>query len=258
MTIVEYGAGLEERVFGDLAKNGKVGSRANGSKYSTTCRSTPCRGTCSTQCTSHCTGSCENLEDSKNMEILLRPTLPKTTTNTPSLLETYVSTVGKEKVTPEERTLLTKLEGLDLDPIKVKLMDAEEGYGWAREQADAAANAYKQFLFINAKYDGCSIVPTKLVDKVWHYHILDTGKYAEDSQEIFGRFLHHFPYFGMRGEEDAENLKAAFEETLDLFMENFGSSQLGSFDEKAEDSNDSSEVGNCGGFGRCTGHCRDR
>src|SRR5262249_51198369 len=114
------------------------------------------------------------------------------------------------------------IANLNLDCIKIKLMDMKEGKGWTRAQADAAEIAYKQFLQLNLKYPGKSIVPTATCDTFWHAHILDTQKYAADCQDIFGRFLHHFPYFGMRGEEDASNLKKAFEETKALCASEFG------------------------------------
>ena len=59
---------------------------------------------------------------------------------------------------------------------------------------------------------------------MWHYHILDTEKYAEDCRDIFGYFVHHFPYFGMRGDEDAQHLQAAFVETQELYVKEFGKS----------------------------------
>ena len=41
-------------------------------------------------------------------------------------------------------------------------------------------------------------------------HILDTRKYAADCEAAFGHFVHHFPYLGLRGEEDTKALEAAF------------------------------------------------
>ncbi len=61
-----------------------------------------------------------------------------------------------------------------------------------------------------------------IVDKFWHQHILDTRKYAEDCERIFGFFFHHFPYFGMRGAEDKANLDSCFTETNELFVQEFG------------------------------------
>jgi hypothetical protein len=47
-------------------------------------------------------------------------------------------------------------------------------------------------------------------------------KYAQDCQMLFGYFVHHFPYFGLRGESDRHNWQAAVEQTQVLFQEHFG------------------------------------
>jgi hypothetical protein len=57
---------------------------------------------------------------------------------------------------------------------------------------------------------------------MWHRHILDTRAYAEDCERIFGGFMHHFPYFGMRGDADAEALADAYDETLRCYREAYG------------------------------------
>jgi len=115
------------------------------------------------------------------------------------------------------------IDQLDLGPIKVKLM-RPDGENWSLEQVNVVEKWYKRFLLLNYKYPQVSIVPTKAIDTFWHYHILDTMKYADDCQNVFGNFLHHFPYFGMRGAEDAKNLKSAFDKTKDLFQSEFGES----------------------------------
>lgn len=120
----------------------------------------------------------------------------------------------------EER--IKNIETLDLDPIKIKLRCSEDGPGWDREKIEQVERRYRQFLILNLKHPCRSIVPNKEIDLFWHAHILDTMKYAEDCQKIFGRFLHHFPYFGMRGEEDARHLQEAFAKTKDLFVKEFG------------------------------------
>ena len=118
--------------------------------------------------------------------------------------------------------IVAAIAALDLDPIKVKLMDAEEGQGWSREQVDGMAVAYKRFLTLLVKYPETPIAPSKDVDKFWHGHILDTMKYAQDCEIVFGYFLHHFPYFGMRGEEDAAALAEAGKQTAALYEKEFG------------------------------------
>jgi hypothetical protein len=39
---------------------------------------------------------------------------------------------------------------------------------------------------------------------------------------VFGYFLHHFPYFGMRGEQDAADLRAASERMHEIYEREFG------------------------------------
>jgi hypothetical protein len=101
-------------------------------------------------------------------------------------------------------------------------MDPEEGQGWSREYVEQMAIEYKRFLTLSVKYPEETIAPSKHVDKFWHGHILDTMKYVEDCQNVFGYFLHHFPYFGMRGEEDAANLAEAGKTTNRLYEKEFG------------------------------------
>lgn len=121
--------------------------------------------------------------------------------------------------------VVAAIEAMDLDPIKFKLMDADEGEGWSREQVDRIEIAYRQFLTLLVKHPESTIAPSKEVDKFWHGHILDTMKYAEDCEQVFGYFLHHFPYFGMRGADDAAQLEAAGKETQRLMAAEFGATQ---------------------------------
>lgn len=111
------------------------------------------------------------------------------------------------------------IKQLDLGPIKYKLVYE---YDWSREEADAMEIHYKAFLHLAKKYPKKAIVPSKKLDEMWHMHILDTQKYTEDCQNIFGKLLHHFPYFGLRGTDDAVALAKAFTETAELFMTEFG------------------------------------
>ena len=114
------------------------------------------------------------------------------------------------------------LADLDLEPILVKAMDAEEGHGWTLDFASRVAREYRRFLVLCLVYPQDPIVPSSLVDDFWHLHILDTQKYSEDCQHCFGAMLHHFPYFGMRGEKDASNLREAWLKTLALYQSTFG------------------------------------
>jgi hypothetical protein len=107
-------------------------------------------------------------------------------------------------------------------------MDPEEGQGWSREYVERMELAYKRFLTLMVRFPDQTIAPTKDVDKFWHGHILDKMKYAEDCQNVFGHFLHHFPYFGMRGEEDAANLRTAAERMHSIYEREYGERLSGS------------------------------
>jgi hypothetical protein len=62
------------------------------------------------------------------------------------------------------------------------------------------------------------------VDIFWHYHILDTMKYAADCEQVFGYFLHHFPYIGLRGEEDEAAHQRVGARMHELYEATFGES----------------------------------
>lgn len=113
------------------------------------------------------------------------------------------------------------IANLDLEMVKMKLREPEEGENWTHEQCDSAEVEYKRYLHLCKKF-GKGIVPNKIMDKFWHYHILDTRAYHKDCDTVFGHYLHHFPYFGMRGEQDAIDLKNSFYQTKDRYIETFG------------------------------------
>ena len=133
-----------------------------------------------------------------------------------------------EGVTMANMNHLAPFEGLDLSPIKAKLMDPIEGQGWSRETVDRVEIAYRRFLQLATAVGDQPhpICPSREIDLFWHQHILDTRKYAADCDRQFGFFLHHFPYFGMRGEEDARALARAFEQTRVLYEQTFGESYV--------------------------------
>lgn len=105
-------------------------------------------------------------------------------------------------------------EVLDLSNVRMKLADPEEGKGYSTEDLDLREGEYRKFLALHMAFPDAEIAPCKMVDEFWHQHILDTHAYAADCEVIFGGFLHHFPYFGMRGAADAEALETAYANTL--------------------------------------------
>jgi hypothetical protein len=114
------------------------------------------------------------------------------------------------------------IAALDLEPIKVKLMHKESGEGWSLEKANALEFEYRRYLYLMKEFPNEQAAPSMDVDTFWHYHILDTLKYAEDCQAVFGHFLHHFPYLGLRGEDDLLAHKRVGERMRVLYEDTFG------------------------------------
>jgi hypothetical protein len=114
-----------------------------------------------------------------------------------------------------------EIESLDFTRIKHKLMVSEDADKWTFDQCELAEREYKRFLTLIKVNTKLEIGPTKLMDKFWHQHILDTVAYQKDCLKIFGYFLHHFPYFGIYGKEDRENLSSSFEKTKKMYLDYF-------------------------------------
>lgn len=116
---------------------------------------------------------------------------------------------------------------LNFNMLKLKLQDVDEGEGWSFDMCESIEVEYKRFLSLKRAYPELDIVPNGPVDIFWHRHILDTEAYYKDCEAVFGYFLHHYPYFGMNGEDDAQNLNNAFEQTKELYEYHFGESFVG-------------------------------
>jgi len=143
----------------------------------------------------------------------------------------------------KKEELKHRIWSIDLEPICVKLIDEHGGHHWPLDRALLGIEEYRKFLFLTV-FRPETIVPTEFVDDVWHTHILDTMKYAEDCNSAFGFFLHHFPYFGIRSDADQTLLQTTFKQTAAIYEDEFGASYyVGS--QKCSD---------CGGCGTCGGN----
>ena len=119
---------------------------------------------------------------------------------------------------------LEKVRLVDFSPIRQKLGHISHGAGMSRTDIVVAQLLYEAYLSLLIAFKGnCDITlaPPHAADKFWHYHILDTRKYMKDCQFLFGEYLHHYPYFGMRDEQDEKNLLSAGKQTMDLMTRHF-------------------------------------
>jgi len=116
---------------------------------------------------------------------------------------------------------------IDLDPIKTKLMHVASGEGWSLDKANAVEKEYRRFLCLMKLYPEEDTAPLVDVDTFWHYHILDTMKYAADCDRAFGYFLHHYPYVGLRGGDDEQFRVDSGERMRNLYETTFGEAYPG-------------------------------
>ncbi|MBL8849153.1 MAG: glycine-rich domain-containing protein-like [Planctomycetaceae bacterium] len=127
------------------------------------------------------------------------------------------------------RTLPESIAYLELSDLGRKLLDddaleAERRNGerlWDEDRVEQALHEYRQFLALMLWYPDAVLVPSEDIDEVWHAHVLNTARYQDDCETIFGSFQHHAPTFGDSEEVQAEQLLGC-DETLNLFEEAFG------------------------------------
>lgn len=116
---------------------------------------------------------------------------------------------------------LKALTKLDLTKVKAKLMGPlPEGRDWTQEYVDVAEKWYRRYLMLIIKYPNQNHAPNLMVDEIWHQHIVDTRAYIADCQAIFGKYIHHNPYFGTNG--DKAECIATFNRTNELYRREFG------------------------------------
>eukprot|EP00931_Biecheleriopsis_adriatica_P115809 TRINITY_DN91563_c0_g1_i1.p1 TRINITY_DN91563_c0_g1~~TRINITY_DN91563_c0_g1_i1.p1 ORF type:complete len:682 (-),score=127.36 TRINITY_DN91563_c0_g1_i1:27-2072(-) len=116
-------------------------------------------------------------------------------------------------------------ENVDLERFVKKLQRDHASYFPDDATARSAISEYRRILYLMQKFPDSRVVPSKLVDLVWHEHILDTQTYKKDSQRLFGRYIHHAPAFGDDEDEKVKDEKkemlkdqaSMFKEYVQLF-----------------------------------------
>jgi len=109
---------------------------------------------------------------------------------------------------------------LDLERFVVKLQhDYPTDFSNATVAEEAIAE-YQRMLVLVQKIPNQPVVPSRLVDLVWHSHILDTQQYARDTLRMFGKYMHHSPSFG--GKEEKQELVEQQKKMFASYKREFG------------------------------------
>ncbi len=96
----------------------------------------------------------------------------------------------KVEIAPE---LLMGWQKIISDPIPGVLERISSEESVPSERVDEAVVEYRKFMALLLLGNRGLAMTSKLVDEVWHAHILFTIDYASFCDEAFGRFVHHVP-----------------------------------------------------------------
>ena len=109
-----------------------------------------------------------------------------------------------------------KIYALDLAEIIRGTSTKEE---WTESDATDAELWYRNFLWMCYLSDESRPVAglSRKADKLWHNHILNTTRYTNDCDDIFGQYLHHQPILGTPTREQNAAVEATRIECQRLF-----------------------------------------
>lgn len=162
----------------------------------------------------------------------------------------FDAAIAAERLHSWDNPVLRRIFECDTEPIKATLRREEQ---WDAEKLDRVELLTKCFLAMSDIRPEMVCVPTEEIDTFWHTWILDTRKYAEDMQNVFGRMIHHYPYAGTIDQADADRQLARAHHTVQVFNEEFGISMHDGAPESQ------TCYGNCGNSGieatKCFGDC---
>jgi hypothetical protein len=115
----------------------------------------------------------------------------------------------------------TYIDSIDFSQVVDRMVKKNK---WKRVDVLKACELYRHFLFLQRKYgdDVGELPPSEDIDEFWHNHLLDTKKYMNDCDHIFGRYLHHYPYLGMDGKTSEADAAGFFQKTQELHYKEFG------------------------------------
>jgi hypothetical protein len=114
-----------------------------------------------------------------------------------------------------DMTFEQRLARVDLKAIMTYV---QREHGMSDETTARAEDLYRKFLTLHHKYPGIDFTPSRLIDHVWHAHILWTEQYKNDCDLLFGEFMNHNPirHLPERLEKSRENTQVYFEKTFGI------------------------------------------
>jgi hypothetical protein len=91
--------------------------------------------------------------------------------------------------------------------------------GWRLPFALRAIHEYKKFVYLGV-VSGRGVTPPKVIDQVWHEHLLFTRAYRDFCRDVLGRDFDHNPEL-LKTTSQTDVFKAQYDETLTLYFLEF-------------------------------------
>lgn len=93
-------------------------------------------------------------------------------------------------------------------------------HGWKMPFALRALTEYKKFVYLGVTGD-FMVTPSKIIDVVWHEHLLFSKAYRDFCHEVLGQAFDHYPEL-IPVDEQTARFNAQYIETIDLYKKEFG------------------------------------
>ena len=91
--------------------------------------------------------------------------------------------------------------------------------GWTRPFALRAIHEYKKFVYLGIVSDA-SVTPPKVIDQVWHEHLLFTRAYRDFCRDVLGRDFDHNPEL-VQSKGQTDRFQVQYAATLALYQSEF-------------------------------------
>ncbi|MDB4907750.1 MAG: hypothetical protein JWO05_2534 [Gemmatimonadetes bacterium] len=91
--------------------------------------------------------------------------------------------------------------------------------GWSTRFACRSIEEYKKFLYLGVAHE-MGVTPSRVIDQVWHEHILFTRPYREFCGEVLGRDFDHNPEL-VPQDDQTETFQAQYLDTLSAYRHEF-------------------------------------
>ena len=93
-------------------------------------------------------------------------------------------------------------------------------HGWKTHFALRALNEYKKFIYLGLVSDFL-VTPSKIIDVVWHEHLLFSKAYRDFCNEVIEQPFDHYPEL-VPAEEQTGRFSAQYLDTIELYQAEFG------------------------------------